>query len=57
MNLGIHQQTIYNWKSKYGGMEVSELAKLKRVQEENTKLKHFVADQALDIVMFKDISS
>jgi len=55
--LGIHQQTIYNWKSKYGGMEVSELAELKRLQDENTKLKRLVADQALDIVMLKDINS
>ena len=55
--LGIHQQTIYNWKSKYGGMEVSELAELKRLQDENTKLKRLLADQALDIVMLKDINS
>jgi len=55
--LGIHQQTIYNWKSKYGGMDVSELAELKRLQDENSKLKRLVADQALDIVMLKDINS
>lgn len=55
--LGIHQQTIYNRKSKYGGMEVSELAELKRLQEENNKLKRLVADLTLDNVMLKDINS
>ncbi len=55
--LGIHQQTLYNWKSKYGGMEVSELAELKRLQEENRRLKALVAEQALDITMLKDINS
>ena len=55
--LGIHQQTLYNWKSKYGGMEISELAELKRLQEENRRLKNLVAEQALDITMLKDINS
>ncbi len=55
--IGIHQQTLYNWKSKYGGMEVSELAELKRLQDENRRLKVLVAEQALDITMLKDINS
>lgn len=55
--LGVHQQTIYNWKSKYGGMEISELAELKRLQDENRRLKNLVADQALDISMLKDLNS
>jgi putative transposase len=55
--LGVSQQTLYNWKSKYGGMEINELVELKRLQEENSKLKRIVADQALDIVMLKDINS
>ena len=55
--IGVHQQTLYNWKSKYGGMEISQLAELKRLQAENKKLKTLVADQALDIVMLKDINS
>lgn len=55
--MGVHQQTLYNWKSKYGGMEVSELAELKRLQDENRRLKGLVADQALDITMLKDINS
>jgi len=55
--MGVHQQTLYNWKSKYSGMEISELAELKRLQDENRRLKGLVADQALDITMLKDISS
>ena len=37
--LGIHQNTIYSWRSKYGGMELSELAKLKVLEDENRRLK------------------
>ncbi len=55
--LGVHQQTLYNWKSKYGGMEVNDLVELKRLQEENRRLKLLVADQALDITMLKDVNS
>jgi len=55
--LGVHQQTLYNWKSKYDGMEVSELAELKRLQEENRRLKTAVADLTLDNQMLKDINS
>jgi len=56
-DLGVHEQTLYNWKSKYGGLEVSELAELKRLRDENNRLKKLVADQALDITMLKDINS
>ena len=55
--LGVHQQTLYNWKNKYGGMEINQLVELKRLQEENKKLKTLVADQALDITMLKDLNS
>jgi len=55
--LGTHQQTIYTWRSKFGGMEISELQELKRLQDENRRLKKLVADQALDIDMLKDINS
>lgn len=37
---GISQQTFYNWKNKYGGMDVNQLKKLKELEEENRKLKH-----------------
>ena len=54
---GVHEQTLYNWKSKYGGLEVNELVELKRLREENRQLKTMVAEQALDIKMLKDINS
>ncbi len=55
--LGIHQNTIYAWRAKYGGMEVSELATLKELRDENRKLKREVADLTLDNQMLKDINS
>ena len=55
--LGVVQQTLYNWKSKYGGMEESELAELKRLKEENKRLKTAVADLTLDNQMLKDVNS
>lgn len=54
---GISEQTFYRWKSKYGGMEVSEAKRLKQLEEENRQLKRLVADQALDIQMLKDVNS
>ncbi len=54
---GIHQNTIYNWRSKYGGLELSELQRLKQLSEENRRLKRLVADQALDIQILKDVNS
>lgn len=55
--LGVHQQTFYNWKSKYSGMEVDQLKELKRLQEENNCLKKMVADQALNIEVLKEVNS
>lgn len=54
---GITQQTFYRWKSKYGGMNVSDAKKLKALELENSRLKKLVADQALDIQILKDINS
>jgi putative transposase len=44
----ISEQTFYRWKSKYGGMEVSEAKRLRHLEEENRRLKHIVADLTLD---------
>jgi putative transposase len=55
--LGIHETTFYNWKQKYGGMELSEAKRLRAMEEENRRLKRIVADQALDIQMLKDVNS
>jgi putative transposase len=54
---GISNATFYNWKAKYGGLEVSEAQRLKQLEEENRKLKRIVADQVLDLVMLKDLVS
>ncbi|QOI98563.1 MAG: transposase [Flammeovirgaceae bacterium] len=52
---GISKTTIYNWKAKYGGMEMSELKRVKELEEENRKLKQMYADLALDNKMLKDV--
>jgi putative transposase len=52
---GISAATFYGWRSKYGGMDVSEAKRLKQLEEENSRLKRIVADQALDITMLKDL--
>ncbi len=54
---GISEHTFYRWKSKYGGMEVSDARKLKSLEEENRRLKQMVAEQALDIQMLKAINA
>ena len=45
---GVSKHTIYAWKSKYGGMDVSEAQEVKQLREENTRLKKLVADLSLD---------
>ena len=52
---GISSATFYAWRSKYGGMDVSDAKRLKQLEEENARLKRIVADQALDITMLKDV--
>ncbi len=52
---GISDATFYNWRSKFGGMSVSEAARLRQLEAENASLKKIVADQALDIRMLKDV--
>jgi len=54
---GVSDGTLYAWKAKLNGMEVSDAKKYKHLEEENRKLKRLVADQALDILMLKDINS
>ena len=53
----ISEQTFYRWKSKYGGMDVSEVKRLKELERENEELKKIVAEQALDIRMLKDVNA
>jgi putative transposase len=53
--MGISEATFYNWKKKYGGLGVSELRRLRQLEEENRKLKQRVADLSLDKVMLQDV--
>ena len=54
---GVSPQTLYNWKNKYGGMDVSEAKKLKSLETENAKLKRLLADAMLDNVALQDLLS
>ncbi len=54
---GMSDATYYNWKAKYAGLTVSELKRLKALEEENRRLKHIVADQALDNQALKELLS
>ncbi len=56
-NHGISPATFYAWKAKFGGMEVSDVAKMKALEDENRRLKRIVADQALNIDVLKMVSS
>ena len=52
---GITRGSLYRWKAKYGGMEVSEARRLRALEEENRQLKHIVAEQAVDIRALKAV--
>ena len=51
----ISEATFYNWKKKYGGLGVSELRRLKNLEEENSQLKKLVADLSLDKQILQDV--
>jgi putative transposase len=53
--LGVTEQTLYRWKKKYGGLQVSEAKRLRALEEENRQLKRLVADQALNLQVVKDL--
>ena len=54
---GVSPATIHRWKSKYAGMSLSELKRLKALEEENARLKRIVAQQALDNELLREINS
>jgi putative transposase len=49
--------TFYKWRSKYGGLEVSEARRLRAMEEENSRLKRLVADQAVQIQILKEVNA
>jgi len=53
--MGIAQATFFNWKKRFSGLGLSELRRLRQLEEENTKLKKLVADLSLDKVMLQDV--
>ena len=54
---GISGATFYKWKAKYAGLEVSDVRKMRRLEDENRRLKHLVADLTLDVQALKAINS
>jgi putative transposase len=54
---GVSEATLYNWKAKYGGLEVSEAKRLRALEDENAKLKRLLADAMLDNAGLKDLLS
>ena len=53
--LGVSEQTFYRWRIKYGALKEDEAQRLKALEQENSRLKKIVAEQALDISMLKDL--
>jgi len=51
------EQSFYRWRTRFGGMDVSEAKRLKALEQENAELKKIVAEQTLDIRMLKDVNS
>ena len=54
---GVSPATIHRWKARYGGMTLSELKRLKALEEENARLKRIVVQQALDTELLKEINA
>ncbi len=54
---GVSEQSFYRWKAKYGGLEVSEMRRLKELESENAKLKKLLAEAHLDNAALKDVLS
>lgn len=54
---GISDATFYNWRKKYKGLEVAEAKKVKKLEDENARLKKIIGDMAIDIQMLKEVVS
>lgn len=53
--MGVSEATFYNWKKKYGGLGITELRRLRQLEDENSRLKQIVADLTLDKQMLQDV--
>ena len=56
-DLGVNVQTLYRWRKKFGGMEVSDARRLRQLEDENSRLKRLVADLTLEKQMLRDVAS
>lgn len=54
---GVSEATLYNWKAKFGGMDVSDAKRLKQLEDENAKLKKLLAEQMLDVAAMRELLS
>ena len=54
---GVSETTLYNWKAKFGGMDVSDAKRLKQLEDENAKLKKLLAEQMLDVAAIRELLS
>jgi putative transposase len=54
---GVSEATLYNWKAKYGGMDISEARRLKQLEDENARLKKLLAEQVLDVAALRELLS
>lgn len=54
---GISSATFYNWKARFGGMDISDAKRLKALEDENAKLKKLLAETMLDNAILKDVAS
>jgi putative transposase len=54
---GVSEATLYNWKARFGGLEVSEAKRLKALEDENAKLKRLLAEQMLDVAAMRELLS
>ena len=54
---GVSEATLYNWKAKYGGMDVPEAKRLKQLEDENTRMRRIIANQTLEIDAMRNVIS
>ena len=54
---GVSEQSIYRWRNKYAGMEVSDVRELRRLRDENTRLKKLLAERDLEVEVMKEIQA
>ena len=54
---GVSEATLYNWKAKFGGLDVSEAKRLRQLEDENAKLKKLLAEQMLDVAAMRELLS